>query len=121
MARRLTTAEIIAADYRVGKPHPDGKPWTKCCSSQNDGAFECQCFVKKPTLGRARLDNFLNCDSVVDDLIKAKGRFFCVHRTTPGGYYRECAGWFAKYSRKWGKKAKNGNHRTGPKGRTNQV
>lgn len=101
----LTKAEkSICYGYQI-KPHPDGKPWAKCCESGpgsiglKDTDSSCQCFMRKPKIGPSRYEGSLmhgsSHYSYVDELRDEKGRFFCAH-CTDGEYHRECAGWAAK-------------------------
>jgi hypothetical protein len=84
---RLTSAERAAIGFWADglKPHPDARPWAKCCGP---------CLMR-PVFGASRLTLVLrdeNSSGVVTDLIKENGRFYCVHRKD-GDYHRECAGW----------------------------
>lgn len=64
-------------------PHPDGKPWAKCCRSEQTG-------------------DYVNCA-----FIDGRGEgpmtapFFCAHRNDDG-YLRVCAGWHAKHGKDHG-------------------
>jgi hypothetical protein len=95
-------------------PHPDGKPWTKCCKfddPSDEGELHCQCLTRKPSSFMSRL-NILNGKGRLpaQRTLTANGRlltftehaangerFFCVHRKTDDGFHRECAGWAALY------------------------
>lgn len=76
----------------AGHVHPDGEPWSKCC--RNDTEIElgssCNC---------AFIDKRIDKHSPRDPDVK-KEPFLCVHRTTPDGYLRVCAGWHACFGRK---------------------
>lgn len=101
MTEPFTVAESLAATPVIPNPHPDGKPWAKCCTSLSDNQAACQCYMKKPEVGPSRHDAMMLADgrsyfSSINSLLAEKGRFFCVHRTTDDGFHRECAGWAAK-------------------------
>src|SRR5580765_1332826 len=103
--------EKVHADISVPiHPHPDNKPWTKCCRFNEhveprmkiDGPQckeddrNCQCFCRKNDYGKSRKDIFMEAHhSEFHRLLKEGGRCYCCHRTTPDGYHRECAGWAA--------------------------
>lgn len=94
------TKEEVAACHLSGEPHPDGQPWGKCCGTKKDTS--CMCLMRKPRDEKSRGDVLMGMDGgwrTLDDLIKTGGRFFCVHRTTTDGYYRECAGWAARFTK----------------------
>jgi hypothetical protein len=106
MVQPLTEAEKATVTGYQGPevtPHPDGKPWDKCCGDKNTlnsagHANSCQCFMRKPRNAPSRFSNLASFDSV-KALIKESGRFFCCHRTTDDGFHRECAGWAAKFTK----------------------
>lgn len=106
---KATKSELLATDFGFGNfklhPHPDGKPWAKCCNGTGetgpDTNSSCQCFMKKPRNRKSRFEGSKKSNGSssfpgIDDLIREKGRFFCCHRLTEDGYHRECAGWAAK-------------------------
>lgn len=97
MAEPLTQAERDALGPFIVKPHPDGKPWDKCCG--NKGDTECMCLMRKPRNNPSRFTWLIGSqwNQSVVHLMQTKGRFFCCHRTTKDGYNRECAGWAAKF------------------------
>lgn len=92
----VTAAELTSVAGHKLQPHPDGKPWGKCCTSPQDNNFECQCFMKKPANNSSRYEEMCKFNTDVVQLVAEKGRFFCVHRKTDDGFHRECAGWAAK-------------------------
>ncbi len=97
MVQPATKAEQDGLGGVLIKPHPDGKPWSKCCIGPADDGLSCQCFMRKPRLNRSRHDGtFYN---QMAPLKAENGRFFCDHRRTEDGYHRECAGWYAKIRR----------------------
>jgi len=105
---KLTYAENHINGAGNARPHPDGKPWDKCCSSEDDTDYFCQCFMKKPRKGTSRYERDVNGRKygrgiwpLVERLENEGGRFFCIHRKTDDGYHRECAGWFAKVRSKF--------------------
>lgn len=82
-------------------PHPDGKPWGKCCGEAND--TDCMCLMRKPRNEPSRFNKILkglynpvDADGLAR-LAMENGRFFCMHRKTDDGFHRECAGWAAKF------------------------
>lgn len=95
-AKPLTDDERqILGGYDI-KPHPDGKPWSKCCTGPYDTETKCRCFMKKPKRNKSRFDLGWADGELGIRLKNLKQRFFCVHRETDDGYHRECAGWAAK-------------------------
>lgn len=97
MMAPITETESVCVGNQPLNPHPDGKPWTKCCRSLEDNSIQCQCFMKKPPANKSRFQIFVNFGSgIIKGLMTEKGRFFCVHRSTDDGFHRECAGWAAK-------------------------
>ena len=82
------------------KPHPDGKPWDKCCSSEDDTDYFCQCLMRKPHARNSRYEENWKTDPAFMALKDTGGRFFCCHRKTEDGFNRECAGWHAKFNSK---------------------
>lgn len=103
LAHLATLAEAEAANNFKLKPHPDGKPWIKCCAGPELSGREgsCQCLMRKAADGKSRYENSLNADGMsnfysLNRLRTEMGRFFCVHRSTDDGFHRECAGWAAK-------------------------
>lgn len=101
----LTQAEIDVLAPFTANPHPDGKPWDKCCGVKGD--TECMCFTRKPKNAPSRFDQVFkanmrfwwpseNAIKTVKALLAENGRFMCCHRKTEDGYNRECAGWAAK-------------------------
>lgn len=105
----LTKIEQDAIDPFTVRPHPDGKPWDKCCGTKGDTA--CMCFTRKPRNAPSRYDLVMKVDQrhwtpsdraieTIKALLAQKGRFFCCHRKTADGYNRECAGWAAKLGHK---------------------
>ena len=122
VAPPLTPMEqaILGGNFGI-KPHPDGKPWPKCCGKPGDDSDlfgGCKCFVRKPPDKESRLDRVLAGDpsmkfpsgfrptseeeyqkivAETKQCIAENGRFFCVHRSTDDGFHRECAGWAAKF------------------------
>src|SRR5688572_5935380 len=114
MVKPLTETETKANSVSgsLPAPHPDEKPWVKCCTSKAPGTiypspdddYSCQCLMKKPRNGQSRFDAHLDETgkskfSSVEELIKENGRFFCCHRKTDDGFHRECAGWAAKITK----------------------
>lgn len=101
MSKPMTPLEVRAVGSQALTLHPDGEPWTKCCSAPTDKISHehCQCLMRKnrhnPKGSRHDYGKFY----VLDELKAAGGRFICCHRTTKDGYYRECAGWAAKFSK----------------------
>lgn len=101
MVKPVTQAEQDALSTHKLNPHPDGKPWVKCCrDSKRDNDRSCQCFMKKPRGRPSRFEYFIRWNSPVAkkvrELAETRQRFFCVHRKD-GDYHRECAGWAAKF------------------------
>lgn len=104
-AKPLTAGEqLLFAQIEPVIPHPDGKPWPKCCASSGEAkdSSACQCFCKKPRNStRSRFGFFMagrRGDYWVERLqnvLNSGGRFMCCHRKTDDGYFRECAGWAA--------------------------
>ncbi len=103
----------LIEDRGITAPHPDGKPWPKCCGSKDhkgpgvDPADYCafrrnepdpwsrsynqaRCCLTKPT---GSLDEYIKNGGV-------PGRFMCMHRQD-GGYLRVCAGWHACFGKRW--------------------
>lgn len=93
----ITETEREAVFHTPLAPHPDGQPWRSCCRGKYDNEQSCQCFMRKPRNAQSRHD--LIPYGIVADLKKENGRFFCVHRRTDDGFYRECAGWAAKFGK----------------------
>lgn len=108
----LTEAELEMMTGFNANPHPDDKPWDKCCGTKQD----CLCAMRKVPAGdrifgnpisaaENRVDFMLRSDDPrsqvekgqMKNIMAENGRFFCVHRKTDDGYHRECAGWAAKY------------------------
>lgn len=101
--KKTTKAEERVLDSFSLNPHPDGQPWTKCCTGnhENESETQCQCFMKKPRRSKSRFDFIVERVSPgVQQLVEEGGRFFCVHRKD-GEYHRECAGWFARIRSKF--------------------
>ena len=110
-AKPLTPEESDPAHYGqdLPQPHPDGKPWDKCCTSIIDSPSGCQCLMKRPQFaGKSRFTEIMaggfggsnQGKKALQSVIDTKGRFFCVHRKTDDGFHRECAGWAAKFGHK---------------------
>lgn len=104
MKAPITQAEEVGCLGYDINAHPDGKPWTKCCTGlDTSGRLNtCQCLMRKPPGGDSRYDASLDTSGSslflgLDQLKAEKGRFFCTHRKD-GEYHRECAGWAAKFS-----------------------
>ncbi len=100
MVDQVTDAEQKVLPNNLLNPHPDGKPWDKCCGTKSE--LVCMCLMRKPTQEISRYQAIIayarpggNSSGDLLALEKEGGRFFCVHRTDEG-YNRECAGWSAK-------------------------
>lgn len=63
----------------IVNPAPRARPWSKCCNV-------CAFLPHDPQGLGAEVRALLRSD-VIDDAVD----FFCVHRTTRGGYHRICA------------------------------
>lgn len=97
-AKPVTEAEKNALRGLPFNPHPDGKPWDKCCGTKQDE--QCMCLIRKPKNGLSRYDRIftewafavVGVKQSLAILQQEQGRFFCVHRLDEG-FNRECAGW----------------------------
>jgi len=94
-AEPLDTSErFLIGEHGSSKrvvPHPDGMPWPKCCGTKAN----CQCAYRRATSGATRMATCCSFLSTTKTVLDHGGRFICVHRTTPEGYYRVCAGFAA--------------------------
>lgn len=105
MVKPVTIAEQEALGLTTLLPHPDGKPWGKCCGEKGDKL--CMCLMRKPKNDQSRFDLIMGeptlssfAKNSLVPVVAENGRFFCVHRKTDDGFHRECAGWAAKFGHK---------------------
>lgn len=111
-AKPLTKAESEALMNLPIVPHPDGKPWDKCCGTNekpSEKHIGCLCMMRRPANEPSRFTQILqraendsryekaSCKAL-EHLIQENGRFMCFHRKTEDGFHRECAGWAAKFN-----------------------
>jgi hypothetical protein len=85
--------------------HPDGKPWKKCCTDEKAdiiGTY-CSCAATRGCFNRSDVD----CSIFP---------FVCCHRKD-GEYLRVCAGWHAKFGKKWNNETRELQADTGRKKR----
>lgn len=86
-------------------PHPDGKPWPKCCRGGKIDDKDVDCAFIRTQDGGARLSIHERSNRSYDGcgLGATKVRdipFMCAHRSTDDGYHRVCAGWDACFGNK---------------------